>query len=67
MSNEKKDALDIEIVQDDINLSGSGNKSDAEQEANEYQGDSEKNEYENKQKNGSTAPKYEYASVRFGA
>ena len=60
MSNEKKDALDIEIVQDDINLSGSGNKSDAEQEANEYQGDSGKNEYENKQKNGSTAPKYEY-------
>ena len=60
MSNEKKDALEIDPMQEGANLPASGKNSHEQFEASELQDNSENVEYANKEENGTAAPKYEF-------
>lgn len=59
MSNEKKDALEVDMTQEDAKLPDPDAKL-SELDKTQYPDDSENVEYNNKEENGSATPKYEF-------
>jgi len=60
MSNEKKDAIRVDIAKEDANLSSPKPNNESELGRNEYQDDSDNVEDNNKEENSSSTPKYEF-------
>ena len=60
MSNEKKDALRVDIAQEDPNLSSPELKNEPNLEKSEYEDDTGSVELNNKEENGKSTPKYEF-------
>ena len=60
MSNEKEEAVEASMTQEDPNLSSSEVATESGLENNSFQDDSETVEYSNKEDNGTSTPKYEF-------
>lgn len=60
MSDDKKNAMTADIVEQDNGLSGSDSIPESHVEKTEYQDDSNNSEFNNKEENGSGPPKYEF-------